>query len=73
MKNCVRHLLVGTCEYFSLNLQIVICLPTKVKLELEVLVEEKGKPEYNTQGKTSRSKGENQQQTQPTFEVDARI
>ena len=38
---------------------------------LEVLVfKEWGKPEYR---KTSRSKGENQQQTQPTYGVDASI
>ena len=39
---------------------------------LEMLVfEEKGKPEYPE--KTSRSKGENQQQTQPTYGVDVGI
>ena len=39
---------------------------------LKMLVfEERGKPEYP--GKTSQSKGENQQQTQPTYGVDARI
>ena len=39
---------------------------------LEMLVfEERGKPEYKR--KTSRSKGENQQQTQPTYGVDAAI
>ena len=39
---------------------------------LEVLVfKERGKPQYPE--KTSRSKGENQQQTQPTSGVDARI
>ena len=38
---------------------------------LEVLVfEQTGKPGYRK--KTSRSKGENQQQTQPTYGVDAR-
>ena len=40
---------------------------------LKVLVfKERGKPEYSGR-KTSRSKGENQQQTQPTYGVDARI
>ena len=34
-----------------------------------LVFEERGKPEY--QRKTSRSKGENQQQTQPTYGVDA--
>ena len=39
---------------------------------LEVLVfKERGKPVYPE--KNSRSKGENQQQTQPTYGVDARI
>ena len=64
---------------------IVICFPTEhlgvlrnslkricaSQIELEVLVfKERGKPEYR---KTSQSKGENQQQTQPTYGVDAGI
>ena len=40
-----------------------------VQIELEVLVfEERGKPKYVPE-KTSRSKGENQQQTQSTYDV----
>ena len=43
-----------------------------IELEMEMLVfEERGKP--STRRKTSRSKGENQQQTQPTYGVDAGI
>ena len=37
-----------------------------------LVFEERGKPEY-PEKKTSWSKGENQQQTQPTFGVDAGI
>ena len=39
---------------------------------LEVLVfEERGKPEYPEKNLSEQSKGENQQQTQPTYGVDA--
>ena len=43
-----------------------------IELDMEMLVfEERGKPEYRR--KTSRSKGENQQQTRPTYGVDTGI
>ena len=45
---------------------------SRSNLNLEVLgFKERGKPENSE--KTSRSKGENQQQTQPTYGVDVRI
>ena len=54
--------------------KVVLHLPDSwSNWNLEMLVfEERGKPEY-PEKKTSRSKGENQQQTQPTFGVDAGI
>ena len=53
--------------------KVVLCLPdSRSNWNLEMLVfEERGKLEYPE--KTSRSKGENQQQTQPTYGVKAAI
>ena len=76
---------IEDCEQFTIIVIIVICFPTEhlgvlrnslkricaSQIELEVLVfKERGKPEYR---KTSQSKGENQQHTQPTYGVDAGI
>ena len=53
--------------------KVVLCLPHSwSNWNLEMLVfEERGN--RSTQRKISLSKGENQQQTQPTFGLDARI
>ena len=51
---------------------VILCLPdSRSNWNLEMLVfEERRKPEYPDKNLSDRSKGENQQQTQPTNGVD---
>ena len=81
------HLCAGTVLYRYCNLHTQGALTTvgvhnnalkrvrafKIELEFGNVVFFRGEENRSAQRKTSRSKGENQQQTQPTYGVDARI